>query len=103
LGLSAGASVGFDTEGGPNDLDLDSGSPQATFLLTNGAASTDVLECTAGSGSVTLNPWSTALLATVGFTISNGTQLNCIDENIADANFASFTGTISGSVTLPLP
>jgi hypothetical protein len=103
LGLSAGASIGFDTEAGPNDLDLDSGSPQATFLLTNQIATMDVLECTASSGSVMVNPWSTTILATVGFTISNDTQLNCIDENGADGNVATFTGTISGTVTLPLP
>jgi hypothetical protein len=103
LGLSAGASVGFETEGGPNDLDLDSGSPQATFLLTNQSTTRDVLECTASAGSVMVNPWSTTILATVGFTISNDTQLNCIDENGNDGNVATFTGTISGTVTLPLP
>jgi hypothetical protein len=99
-GLSAGTSVAFSSEGGAN-VDLDSGSPEATLLLTEGATG-DLLECTASSGSVTVNPWSTSLLATVGYTISNDTQLNCIDENVADGNFASFTGTISGTVTLPL-
>lgn len=100
-GLSAGDSVSFSSEGGAN-VDPDSGSPEATLLLTNQSGTGGVLDCTASSGSVTVSPWSTTLLATVGYTISSDTQLNCVDDNVADANFASVTGTISGTVTLPL-
>jgi len=85
------------------DSDCPADDTCCTVLLTNQRATRDVLECTASSGSVMVNPWSTTILATVGFTISNDTQLNCVDENGTDGNVATFTGTISGTVTLPLP
>jgi hypothetical protein len=100
-GLSAGDSLTFSPEAGAN-VDPDSGTPQATLLLTNESGTGSLLDCTAISGSVTVSPWSTTLLATVGYTISSDTQLNCFDDNVADANIATVTGTISGTVTLPL-
>jgi hypothetical protein len=101
MGLSTGTALAFSDDGG-GSVDLDSGVPQATLILTRTNAQTDVLECTAASGTVTLNPWSSTVGSMVGIAISNDTQLNCVSENSADANFANFTGTMSGTVTLPL-
>ncbi len=97
-GLSAGDTLALGSDAG---IDPDSGQPLATLLVTS-ESSTDVLECSPASGSVTFGPWSSTTGATVGFAIANGTQLNCTDVNIGDASFNTITGTISGTVTVPL-
>ncbi len=102
MGLSSGTSLPFSDDAGDPSANADSGVPQAVAILTDQVGPMDLFECTAASGSVTLNPWSSTIGSTVGITVSADTQLHCVSENSADANYSSITGTMSGTVSLSL-
>jgi hypothetical protein len=97
-GLAAGDSVSLVTEGGT--FDPDAGQPEATLVFTSQVGAS-IVECTPVSGSVTLSPWSSTAGSMGGFTISSDTQLSCAGY-AADASFAAASGTLSGTVTLPV-